>query len=91
MLYDDPVENIYDFKRKVRKLFEEWQELDESYDKDVMICRLHTVLKDMKFSLNIDNLDDEIEMVEDEYKIVQMKYELDTTEDVEYDDVNLTF
>lgn len=90
-MYDDPIENIYDFKKKVRKVFEAWEDLEESYDKDVMICRLHTVLKDIQFSLNTDNLNDEVEMVENEYKIVQMKYALDDTEDVGYDDVNLTF
>lgn len=90
-MYDDPIENIYDFKKKVRKVFEAWEDLEESYDKDVMICRLHTVLKDIQFSLDTDNLNDEVEMVENEYKIVQMKYALDDTEDVGYDDVNLTF
>ena len=90
-MYDDPIENIYDFKKKVHKVFDAWEDLEESYDKDVMICRLHTVLKDIQFSLDTDNLNDEVEMVENEYKIVQMKYALDDTEDVGYDDVNLTF
>ena len=90
-MYDDPIENIYDFKKKVRKVFEAWEDLEESYDKDVMICRLHTVLKDIQFSLDTDNLNDEVEMVQNVYKIVQMKYALDDTEDVGYDDVNLTF
>ena len=86
MLYDDPIENIYEFKKKVRKVFEAWEDLNESYDKDVMICRLHTVLKDIEFSLNTDSLNDEIEMVYNEYKIVQMKYQLDPIEDAQFED-----
>lgn len=88
-MYDDPVENIHDFKKKVRKVFEAWENLEESYDKDMMICRLHCVLKDIEFGLNTDSLNDEIEMVENEYKIVQMNYQFDPIEDAEFEDFKL--
>ena len=45
MLYDDPIENIYEFKKKVRKVFEAWEDLNESYDKDVMIKPLMNEIK----------------------------------------------
>ena len=44
------------FISKVNLIYTEWQELDESYDKDVLLARLYTVITDIDFSMETDML-----------------------------------
>ena len=58
-LYDDVLmtsDDFLTFISKVNLIYTEWQELDESYDKDVLLARLYTVITDIDFSMETDML-----------------------------------
>ena len=58
-LYDDVLmtsDDFLTFISKVNLIYTEWQELDESYDKDVLLARLYTVITDVDFSMKTNML-----------------------------------
>ena len=43
-------------KNYQKKTYTNWSELDESYDKDVLLARLYSVIIDIDFSMETDML-----------------------------------
>lgn len=76
-LYDlslDTPSEIEDFKEKFMDIFDAWQMLQESVEKDMLIAKLKTVMLEIQFAQNTDKLDKEVHMVLEEWNWLSDHY-----------------
>ena len=67
-LYEDDGQDIPALRLKIEDIFKVWSELMASWDKDVLLYRLRSVVRDINFALNKDDLKLQTEKIEKEFQ-----------------------